>query len=366
MGRASRRKHEQRTARSLPTRSAATRYERITAGDPSRRVVGSDKKSKNIAGLCRLCGVQSRLLLGHVAPRWSAQWVKAEGGVVGRYRTIDIETRERDFPKHYFFCAPCEQRLGEAENYLRHFTWGTPREMKAISATVTMDRRTGLPTVVGLDARLLMRAVLGVVFKAHLAPSQAFAGCSLSRSEAAAVRRALETDEYSGGRFAVHVQRLMNRLVPGVNPRAMMHVHSRREAGGLIVRVNLGGMLWTVFIGPVHRHVAELARQTQVDFFLRAGRPLPVNPSEWALDPIAFAAIELTWDDLEEGEPIPPDAPCPCGLDATFADCCSDRWLASDSRLLAARQRPSNPAELSPPPAAPPPQAAPTPPRSAR
>lgn len=139
---------------------------RITKGDASVRLLGSDLQTLGMVGRCRLCRLVKRLLLSHIAPRWAFTWMKQEGGVYGSYQSHGIEYVEQDGRKHYLLCAACEQLLGRAENYLAHLCRGRPADRAAMGVELTTP-----PGLSHLDINRVLIALVGTALRVHLAPS---------------------------------------------------------------------------------------------------------------------------------------------------------------------------------------------------
>lgn len=325
MGKKSRQKKIRRDERAASGRTArATQtLEPVVRGDKNVRVPGSDRKER-VVRECQLCGRVEPLLLGHVAPRWAALWTRSEGYVLGSYRSLGVETKTQDYPKHYLFCRDCEQRLGEAENYLSRLTRGTKDDLSRVGASVSLVN--GEPNLTGVNRRLLLRGLAGIALKLHLAPHSLYRRWTLSRSEATALSAAILEDDYPDARFAVYAQKLMSRLVPDANPRTSLYLAFTRRHGGVIANLTFAGMAWALFLGPAHRIRAEFDA-ADMPLIFAEGTPWIINPSEWAADPMVMGGQAFELGQMTDGPPIGSQDSCPCGLDSTFADCCADRWL---------------------------------------
>lgn len=332
MGAASRRKHQRRVAGQIASQTdrPSQSLEPVVNGDRSMRIHGSDQKAL-IVRPCQLCGEIDRLLLGHVAPRWSALWTKREGHVVGGYSSLGVETKTQDYPKHYFFCSTCEQRLGEAENYLSRITRGTADDLARVGATVRL--MGWVPRLGNIDEVLLFRGLAGIALKLHLSPHSLFRRWSLSAGEANELRRALLSDSYPRARFAVFAEKFFSRLIPGANPRTSLYLYFSRRHGGVTAHLNFAGMGWALFLGPAERLRDEF-REVSMPLIFESGAPWSINPSEWAANPTVMHGNPVELDHLVDGAPIASRDECPCGLGLAFSHCCADRWLPSTATRL--------------------------------
>lgn len=329
MGHASSQKRARRNAAIAVGTTARPKplFEAITSGDRTVRVVGSDRRSR-IVRPCMLCADFAELKLGHVAPRWAALWTKNEGYVSGSYRSLGVETRTQDYPKHYMFCADCEQLLGEAENYVSRITRGTSDDLKLVG--VSLSLQGDFPRLSGVDEVLVLRAIAGIALKAHLAPHQLYKRTNLSRAEANQLRKAIQSDIYPASRFALYAQKLFNRTVPGANPRASLFISQVRRHGGVATHVFMAGMVWSLFLGPSERWRADFTKDLPSFLFLGSERNWFINPGEWIVDPHVASNPPIEWDDLIPVRKLLQTEPCPCGLDRDFQSCCSGRWLVAD------------------------------------
>ena len=124
--------------------------------------------------------------------------MKAEGGVHGRYNSLGVVTAVQDGNKHYLLCAPCEQYLGEAENYLAILCRSSRAEFAVRGLTILPDCH-----LEGVNRTLVMRGLLGILFKAHFAPSAPFHTSKLDRGSRDSLQRAILRDEYPVERYGV-------------------------------------------------------------------------------------------------------------------------------------------------------------------
>jgi hypothetical protein len=270
--------------------------------------------------------------MGHVAPRWASFWARQEGHIVGNYQSIEIETKQQDYPKHYLFCGDCEQRLGVAENYLSRLTRGTQDDLARIGVTLTLGAQD-VPRVTGVVGGLLMRGLSGIMLKMHLAPHQLVRRYSLSNGEVEELRKAIASDRYPEARFALWGEKLINRTIPDVNPRAVLILGFLRRDGGVVAHMLMAGMKWSLFLGPADRVRADF-EMNSMPFIFTEGEAWPINPSEWCVDQAATGGRDVDFDHLVDGPPFHHTDPCPCGFAADFGDCCAGRWLPTNARRL--------------------------------
>lgn len=297
---------------------------RVLSGPAGAVVMGSDLRVTGATGACHLCEREGGLLLSHVAPRWGFCYLKQEGGVIGSIRTKGIRFQSQDGPKHYLLCGSCEQYLGEAESYLALLSRGNPSELEQHRVCL----RPGA-VLQGVNARLVRRAVLGVLLKAHFATSSEFNSISLDPVFLPALRRRLLRDEYTSATHPVLATRWMSCEAPGANPRAMVVATLKSDNRYVLFDLMLGGWSWTVVLrgqNYVRRALPSFREQS----FL--------NESAWviSLGELAISNAVVGGDQvLRRAGPAPkgwktwpPASHCPCGTGLTFAECCAYTWCA--------------------------------------
>lgn len=295
--------------------------QRVVGGDRSLEILGSDRRATGgVEGECRLCGATGQLRLSHVVPKWAYRWMKAEGSVMGSIRSKNVTTESQDGPKHYLLCDPCEQRLGDAENYVATFTRGRKADLDTIGVGVADG-----PTITGLDTDKLFRCLLGILIKGHFSDSSPFETIKLDRHRLRQLRRRVLEDDYDTVTIAAIATRWVSCLEPGVNPRAMMFASTHRIDGSHWFSAMMGGIEWLVRYDGGRLRSPEL-RQYE----------LPADPGRIMVGEI-FEYRNVNHgvfhpSDVSSRPPWldHPDAlPCPCGLsDDTSADCCGDVWVA--------------------------------------
>jgi hypothetical protein len=306
------------------------RNERLREGPAGTYVEGSHAKSSDeVVGLCGLCQQISPLLLSHVVPKWAAQWSKAEGMPLGRYRSIGAVTETPDYPKFYLLCFDCEQLLGSAEGYISRLCKGTASELLAAGIWLRPgDQVTFLHHV---DTTLVFQAIAGTLLRAHLAPHIMFKRVSLSRYELREIRSAILNGHFPAERFAMFAAKWMNTTIPGMNPRSLLFPAFDRMFGGASFDLTMGGMSWTFFIGPAPRWRQFVFPDCDGEdpVFLGFNDRWKISTVELAglrhLAPEDRPEFELVFD--SNWEDVDASGPCPCGLaDSTFDSCCSGRW----------------------------------------
>ena len=296
-------------------------------GDNRVSIKGSDVK-RTTFGDCVLCGQYAQLELGHIVPRWAGKWLKDEGYVLGKYDSIGVETRSQDIEKHYMMCRSCENFLGAPEGYLANTVRGTPNDLalRSLDLVREEDDRVRLDNV---DADLVLRALLGILFKAHLSPHHMYRHVRLPAWALTETIEALQRDVYPRERFSVISLKIMNLTVPDVNPRARINAHMRSFAAGVGTVFRFGGFVFVVHVGAIERFELEGDIQS-----LRTGdTSIRIGVGEFTYEP------GIVPDDLFDAPRLPTgyvatDDRCPCGLQAEFGKCCRGRWLSSHARYL--------------------------------
>jgi hypothetical protein len=311
-------------------RSVRIRNERVLEGPDDATVAGSHGSSKvAIIASCGLCQQVKPLLLSHVVPKWAAQWSKAEGAPRGLYNSIGAVTETPDYPKYYLLCFDCEQLLGTAEGYTARLCKGTASELKAAGIWLRPgDQVTFLHKV---DTSLVFQAIAGTMLRAHLAPHILFKRTTLSKHEVKELRRAILSGNFPADRFAMFASKWMNTTVPGANPRSLLFPAFERRLGGAEFDLTMGGMSWTLFLGPTPQWKQFILPESGGNdpFFLGFNDRWKVVTAEWTglrhLAPKDQPDYELKFD--SDWDSVAKTDPCPCGLlGVTFAECCEDRW----------------------------------------
>lgn len=290
-------------------------------------IAGSDVR-QTTHDLCILCGKHAQLELGHIVPRWAGKWLKDEGYVLGKYDSIGVRTRSQDIEKHYMMCRTCENFLGVGEGYLASIVRGAPSDLagRRISLHREGDDLVRLDNV---DAGLVMRAVMGVVFKAHMSPHHVFTRVRLPGWALSELLEALRDDTYPRDRFAIFAIKVMNLTVPGANPRARIDAELRDFAPGVGAVLRFGGFVFVAHIGAVNRFPLE----SDVKTMREGDKSMWIGVGEFSYEPGILPA------DAFELPRVPTSyvgtaSSCPCGSGLAFAQCCQGRWLPPRARFL--------------------------------
>lgn len=212
---------------------------------------GSDIRiTGGFMGECALCDKQEQLRLSHIIPRWMYKWARAEGVMVGDYRTLGITTAEQDGRKHYLLCDSCEQFLGIAENYVSILQDEDRATERAISGLQFLDNSM----ILGIDYKLVLRFLTSIAFKANLVDSAPYHNINLSKAfEFDCKRFLLGLPQCQ--QFTIFAMRFHSALAKGVDPRAMVYVHRGYYRGmGEGFTVLGGGWEWNLI-----RHKNSLA-----------------------------------------------------------------------------------------------------------
>jgi hypothetical protein len=270
--------------------------------------------------------MHAQLELGHIVPRWAGKWLKDEGYVLGKYDSIGVHTRSQDIDKHYMMCRTCENFLGEAEGYLANVVRGTPDELAARSITLHREGRV-LVRLDNVDTALVMRALVGMVFKAHMSPHQMYKHVRLPRWALAEVTAALRQDTYSRDRFCVLPLKIVNLTIPGANPRARINAEMKNFAAGIGTVLRFGGFVVAVHIGAADRFGID----SDMPSFRSGESSMRIGIGEFTYEPGIVPEDVFDTPRNDKGY-VPATDPCPCGLARAFGNCCSGRWLATFTR----------------------------------
>ncbi len=202
---------------------------------------GSDSRvSGGITADCGLCGRRSKLILGHVVPKWTHKWMKAEGGVLGHYRSLGIRTREQDGSKHYMLCGHCEQKLGVAEAYVARLTEWVDEEMER-----NPYYEEGTFLLSPLDLGKVEQYLCAIALRAHIAPSPPFHQISFSERERLVILDVLN-GKAGWPRVRVHAIRFFEHIFPGINPKGMLFMQQLPDQYVPGFCIMLAGWEWSV------------------------------------------------------------------------------------------------------------------------
>lgn len=286
---------------------------------------GGDQRKQGVTDVCKLCLKPSLLRLSHISPRWAGKWMKSEGMPISRVEALDVVVVMQDTSKHYLLCSGCEQWLGDAENYLAVLSRGTASEMRLKGIEI----RPG-PTLVGVNPKLVRRAVLGVLFKGHYAPSTPWANFGLSRKFISSLQRRLLADDYTDRSHPLFATKWMSCEAPEANARAITWPAWRDRPGLTAFDLMMAGWSWTV----VFRGWSGMVRGGMISerFNLGTG-PWDVLLGELTNSRAVQENSKLEWKgDKEQWWTWPRDRECPCGLGMLYGECCADTWCAEAAR----------------------------------
>jgi hypothetical protein len=251
--------------------------------------------------------------------------MKAEGLPTSRVQSLGVVVETQDTSKHYLLCDDCEQWLGESENYLAVLARGDRVELQSRGIQMLPG-----PTLTGVDGRLIRRAVLGVLFKGHFAPSTPWSNFELDDKFVASLRRRIRRDDYSELSHPLFATKWMSCEAPGANARAITWPAWRDRPGLTAFDLMMAGWSWTV----VFRGWSGLVRGEMLSerFNLGVG-PWDVFLGELTNSRAVQENSKMNWNgDKEQWWEWDRGRDCPCGLDRTYGDCCADTWCAQPAR----------------------------------
>lgn len=278
-------------------------------------------------GECLLCHKQVRLHLGHIIPRWAIRML-SKGTLRTTYEGQQNYFISQDGGKEYLFCNSCEQHLGEAENYLAKLCRGTKRDLSLIKVEIEVGG-----TLHGVNQRLMMRALLGLFYKAHFSRNPAFRNAVLDRKILPSIRRQLLSDDYALHSYYTEALKWFDWSNAGLPPRDTASISISRLPDAIIGFASLGGMLFRVNFKSSNSY----KKRGPQDQFLREGRPWNI----FIADIIDKNGFEHLRDKVSANgsravgvASIPLDRLCPCGLseESNYGDCCYGRWYPSERR----------------------------------
>lgn len=248
--------------------------------------------------------------------------MKREGAVLGVYPSLGVTIQLQDGTKHYLLCGKCEQYLGVAENHLAQICRMT--ELKQGSLTLTQG-----PGLQGVNRNLIMRAVLGILLKAHFAPSAPYRKVHLKKAELNQFRSRLLRDDYDSPMMSLIAFKWVSVVKEGVNPRALVFAELTQIMGARTFDLLIGGWSFTLIMS-----LAQLVHYRKRDLALPYWK---LKEDSWW--PIMLGEIsehryfdQLAEDDIRDRpdpwSKWPLTRACPCGLDEnrSFADCCRYTW----------------------------------------
>lgn len=222
--------------------------------------IDSDVRATGVSGRCALCGNERRLRLSHIVPRWAHQWMKKEGVPIREPNIYEAGYKVQDGSKHYLLCDECEQHLGQAEQYLSLLARGTRADLKRADVGTLPG-----PILVGVNNTLVMRGLLGILYKLHFARSKRIAldGRFVSR-----LRDRLLNDDYPRHSLYLAATKWLSCKWPDINPRAIVTFELTNSPKFLDLL--MGGMSWTLAIASPGRLLKD---KVVSECLLRPGEP---------------------------------------------------------------------------------------------
>jgi hypothetical protein len=118
-------------------------------------------------GQCALCLRDRELILSHILPAWVYKRLRRRTGTEPVIIADDVAVQKSDQIREHLLCAPCDQRLGDAEDYLARVSAQVDGRFPLRDQPVLFEhgehQRLSLD---GLDVESLVTAGLGIVWKA--------------------------------------------------------------------------------------------------------------------------------------------------------------------------------------------------------
>jgi hypothetical protein len=305
----------------------------VISGPKDPIVLHSDVRKQKVSAMCKLCHETKDLMLSHIAPRWAYQWMKQEGGITAHINSKGIIAKINDGEKHYLLCGDCELLLGKKEEYLADLCKGTEANLRMLK----VDLAPG-PILTGIDAIALKGGILGILYKAHYAPSNPWEHVTLPDAVMNKIRSFLLNGDESA---AIGLHLAANRWVSfeqvGINPKAVISIHFAPDPKMIAIQLLLGGWSWMCFL-PSDEGDIEADEIPGLLGDPDSGFTLPtLNQGEpWKILQGDILECYLVNSDLIEfqTEHIPHFADmdkCYCGMtDRGFETCCMDRWIPTE------------------------------------
>lgn len=284
-------------------------------------------KRGDVIGICKLCGDNSRLLLGHILPRWSVSMLSGQQ-IYNTYNQIENYYTTQDGGKEYLFCATCEQHLGEAENYLAHISRGTGADLKKIGVQIELGGRLHR-----LDQKLLYRAILGIFYKAHLSEIAMYYNAKLDARLSLSIKRQILADNYANEAYNIQAIKWFDWSESGALPRDTCSVSVQRSSRSITGYIQIGGMEFRANF----RTQPHILREFPIDSFLALGKPWSIIVAD-VLDKSVLGRIQ---EDLYPGVsrridtctfPLASACPCQSPQGEDYVNCCHGRWYPSERR----------------------------------
>lgn len=308
-------------------RAVVDEYGRIEG--PEEWVVVGDARGTVIAR-CALCGDLKKLVHGHIIPAW-AERMMTEGVGVGTARNGRVKYEITRRHAEYLMCESCDNYVGEGERYLAHLCRGRVEDLNVIGASVQEADLTGLNT------RLILRGLLGVLFKVHLSRSTIHSRDIMDESLANRLPMRLLHDDYPNHCYSATATKwMLNPKFPGF-PRDSLRASIRRGHNSVLGRVTMGGVSFDIFLQ--NPHVVERFGVS------RSYSLTPYGQWSWMVGGLneSFADVARINGNLEHlnvevdeetfgsyREAFTSESSCPCDLTPSLParECCAGgRWL---------------------------------------
>lgn len=304
----------------------------------------SHRRGKVFA-VCRLCSKEKNLNWSHVVPKWARRLFNtgAVRHTVGGHQSY-IE--RQDLEKFYLLCAECEQYLGYAERHLSILCRGRPDEMAAHGISVTVKGTMpgmGIATLSGINQPLILRALLGIVFKSYYAEGDVSRRIKeLDERFITRLRLRLLRDEYPPHAYHLHAIKWYDPRPIDMHPKGAVYITVNGYGNHREVVVLVGGISFFLVLQGKKPSIAEVERDFRGNFTLLKGRSWSVSCADivqWlgVRDSLALSQPLVTLEDmakladiLREQGWVAEHERCPCGnLGLTFQQCCEDRWVTA-------------------------------------
>lgn len=302
--------------------------------------MNQSRRSKKL-GKCKICLQQvDDLKRGHVFPEWSSKisGLMAATGISYQVNAPRVIKEKVSPLTEYFFCGKCEEKLGVGEDEIRRTFLSPNSEKSKTSASLEIS---DFPCFFYKTSKkhLIERAILGILFKAHLTNDPHYAGIYLSKTLFRKIQKALQEDTRLEN-FEVSAHKFFNftedayyhydfsKVTMITNPLALQAMYKIENEfyialAGITFHVTFpppkGGyvedeILCTVGDIKYTQHITENTYMPTVSTHPRLLK-------EWREDILRYSL----------------DSPCPCGLSwtnngkvlerRTFGECCQPLWF---------------------------------------
>lgn len=311
----------------------------IESGPPGIALFHSDRPKQLIREKCRLCFQEDFLKLSHIAPKWSAQWMKSEGRLIHNIQSEGVVGRSNDIEKHYLLCGSCEQLLGKSERYLSCICKGDERNLNSIGVKLTKG-----PYLKDFKYDEILGAILGIFYKAHFVSSYPWVHLTLPHFIMERINRfLLHRDRRAIENFYFTAIRRVAFREASINPKAALEFAPIIKPRMICIDILLGGWSWIVFMPSdeeefTEQTVAEELNDAEGLFpglLVRRDRDWQVMQAEITEGLKLIRSIGLELDDDYEIAHFDSIDHCYCGMtNLKFSECCMNRWIRlRDGRL---------------------------------